>query len=120
MKVFTLKTLTPHSMALSPVHLLQHPLIEAAFNGLSLSPVDILQHSGNDEVICVLVEVLQVNKQRGWYKIELMVSDDSGCENITVFDRDAFNYIGMIANDLAAEKLKVFFLSQYYLYHIIK
>ncbi|KAF7835345.1 uncharacterized protein G2W53_010204 [Senna tora] len=36
-----------------------------------------------------------------------MVSDDSGSENITVFDRDAFNYIGMTANVIAAEKLKM-------------
>ncbi|KAF7835333.1 replication protein A 70 kDa DNA-binding subunit A-like [Senna tora] len=69
--------------------------IEAAFNGLSHSPVNVLKHSGNGEVICVLAQVLQVNKQRGC------------SENITVFDRNPFNYISMTANDLAAEKLKM-------------
>ncbi|KAF7832936.1 replication protein A 70 kDa DNA-binding subunit B-like [Senna tora] len=41
--------------------------IEIAFSGWALSPVDLLQHSGNGDVICVIAQVLQVNKEKGWY-----------------------------------------------------
>ncbi|KAF7832395.1 replication protein A 70 kDa DNA-binding subunit B-like [Senna tora] len=41
--------------------------IEAAFSGWALSPVDLLQNSGNGDVICVIAQVLQVNKEKGWY-----------------------------------------------------
>ncbi|KAF7841870.1 replication protein A 70 kDa DNA-binding subunit B-like [Senna tora] len=38
--------------------------IEAAFSGLAHSLVDLLQHSGNGDVICVIAQVLQVNKEK--------------------------------------------------------
>ncbi|KAF7812799.1 replication protein A 70 kDa DNA-binding subunit B-like [Senna tora] len=67
--------------------------IETAFSGWSLSPVDVLQQSRNGDVIYVLAHVLHVNQGKGWYKIQLIVTDDSESADITVFDRDAFNYL---------------------------
>ncbi|KAF7835851.1 replication protein A 70 kDa DNA-binding subunit C-like [Senna tora] len=81
---------------------------EAAFSGLALSPVDLLQHSGNGDVICVIAQVLQVNKEKGWYKIEVVVYDEFGIANLTVFDRNAFNYLGITATDLGAESGKIY------------
>ncbi|KAF7835413.1 replication protein A 70 kDa DNA-binding subunit B-like [Senna tora] len=80
--------------------------IEAAFSGWALSHVDLLQHSGTGDVICVIAQVLQANKEKGWYKIEVIVSDESRIANLTVFDRDAFNYLGITATDLGAESVK--------------
>ncbi|KAF7812732.1 replication protein A 70 kDa DNA-binding subunit D-like [Senna tora] len=80
--------------------------IEAAFSKWALSPVDLLQHSGNSDTICVIAQVLQVNKEKGWYKIEVIVSDESGIANLTVFDCDAFNYLGITATDLGVESVK--------------
>ncbi|KAF7841218.1 replication protein A 70 kDa DNA-binding subunit B [Senna tora] len=40
------------------------------------------------------------------YKIEVIVSNESGIANLTVFDRDAFNYLGITAIDLGAESVK--------------
>ncbi|KAF7812745.1 Retrovirus-related Pol polyprotein from transposon TNT 1-94 [Senna tora] len=80
--------------------------IEAAFSKWVLSPVDLLQHSGNSDAICVIAQVLQVNKEKGWYKIEVIVSDESGIANLTVFDCDAFNYLGITATDLGVESVK--------------
>ncbi|KAF7814828.1 ATP-dependent DNA helicase PIF1-like [Senna tora] len=40
------------------------------------------------------------------YKIEVIVSDESGIANLTVFDHDAFNYLGITATDLGAESVK--------------
>ncbi|KAF7841217.1 replication protein A 70 kDa DNA-binding subunit B-like [Senna tora] len=79
--------------------------IEAAFSGWALSPVDLLQHFGNGDVICVIAQILQVNKENGWYKIEVIVSNESGIANLTVFDRDAFNYLCITAIDLGAESV---------------
>ncbi|KAF7812720.1 Retrovirus-related Pol polyprotein from transposon TNT 1-94 [Senna tora] len=80
--------------------------IEAAFSKWALSPIDLLQHSGNSDAICVIAQVLQVNKEKGWYKIEVIVSDESGIANLTVFDCDAFNYLGITATDLGVESVK--------------
>ncbi|KAF7835742.1 replication protein A 70 kDa DNA-binding subunit B-like [Senna tora] len=44
-----------------------------------------------------------VNTSTKRYKIQLMVIDDSGTANITVFEREVFNYIGITANDLVAQ-----------------
>ncbi|KAF7832404.1 replication protein A 70 kDa DNA-binding subunit B-like [Senna tora] len=52
--------------------------IEAAFSGWAHSPVDLLQHS-----------------------------DESRIAKLTVFDRDAFNYLGITATDLGAELVKL-------------
>ncbi|KAF7820697.1 replication protein A 70 kDa DNA-binding subunit D-like [Senna tora] len=41
--------------------------LNAAFNGLPLSLIDDLYHSGDRAVVCILVEVLQVNNDRGWF-----------------------------------------------------
>ncbi|KAF7807295.1 replication protein A 70 kDa DNA-binding subunit E-like [Senna tora] len=40
------------------------------------------------------------------YKIEVIVYDESGIANLTVFDRDAFKYLGINAIDLGAESVK--------------
>ncbi|KAF7841485.1 replication protein A 70 kDa DNA-binding subunit B-like [Senna tora] len=80
--------------------------IEAAFSGWALSPVDLLQHFRNGDVICVIAQVLQVNKEKGWYKIEVIVSDEFGIANLIAFDRDAFNYLGKTTTNIGAESVK--------------
>ncbi|KAF7841889.1 replication protein A 70 kDa DNA-binding subunit A-like [Senna tora] len=57
---------TPFNLVVGRALLTTSP-IEAAFSGLALSLVDLLQHSGNGDVICVIAQVLQVNKEKGWY-----------------------------------------------------
>ncbi|KAF7824067.1 replication protein A 70 kDa DNA-binding subunit A-like [Senna tora] len=47
-----------------------------------------------------------VNTSTKRYKTELMMIDESRTANITVVDHDAFNYLGITANDLAAENMK--------------
>ncbi|KAF7841922.1 uncharacterized protein G2W53_004220 [Senna tora] len=56
---------TPFNLVVGRALLTTSP-IKAAFSGLALSLVDLLQHSGNGDVICVIAQVLQVNKEKGW------------------------------------------------------
>ncbi|KAF7812549.1 replication protein A 70 kDa DNA-binding subunit B-like [Senna tora] len=57
---------TPFNLVVGRALLTTSP-IEATFSRWALSPVDLLQHSGNGDAICVIAQVLQVNKEKGWY-----------------------------------------------------
>ncbi|KAF7839065.1 replication protein A 70 kDa DNA-binding subunit C-like [Senna tora] len=67
--------------------------LEAAFSELSLSTTQDLFLAGDSGKLL--------------YKIDLMVLDHSGTTNITVFYRDAFNILGIMAMDLRKEQLQV-------------
>ncbi|KAF7822124.1 replication protein A 70 kDa DNA-binding subunit [Senna tora] len=113
---------------------------EAAFAGYPLSSVDELYQSGDKAIVCILANVIQVNKDRGWfynackkcgkkvdpdgpifwchsckglvnqatikYRVELMVLDESNSANVTIFDRDVFNIVGLQAPQLHDEHSK--------------
>ncbi|KAF7831934.1 replication protein A 70 kDa DNA-binding subunit-like [Senna tora] len=88
--------------------------LEVAFSYLSLSTTQDLFLAGDSSLLLILVSVLQINSDRGWfydscsrYKIDLMVLDHSGTANITVFDRDTFNILGITTMDLRKENLQV-------------
>ncbi|KAF7826545.1 replication protein A 70 kDa DNA-binding subunit C-like [Senna tora] len=94
---------------------------QEAFNGLPLSLIDDLYHSGDRAVVCKrCAKKLEpdgtiffcnkcqglVNTSTSRFKIELMVMDASGTANITVFDREASNFLGMFAIELRKEHLE--------------
>ncbi|KAF7839222.1 zinc finger BED domain-containing protein RICESLEEPER 2-like [Senna tora] len=78
--------------------------LESAFAGWSLSKTQDLFHAGDVSTVhVILASVLSINSDRGWYKIEMTVLDDDGTTNIIVFDRDAFDFLGISAMDLRKE-----------------
>ncbi|KAF7811994.1 replication protein A 70 kDa DNA-binding subunit [Senna tora] len=87
--------------------------LEAAFSDFSLSTIQDLFLAGDSSLLVILASILQINSDRGWfydscsrYKIDLMVLDHTGTANIIVFDRDAFDILGITAMDLRKENLQ--------------
>ncbi|KAF7835388.1 uncharacterized protein G2W53_010247 [Senna tora] len=56
--------------------------------------------------LVIACKVCQVTSKHVQYKIEVIESDESVIANLTVFDRDAFNYLGINATDLGVESVK--------------
>ncbi|KAF7844430.1 replication protein A 70 kDa DNA-binding subunit C-like isoform X1 [Senna tora] len=92
--------------------------IEAAFAGWTISSTHDLQFVGDEQILCILASVLKVNPDRGKcdtvvnasttrFKIELLILDDSGTANVTIFDKDVERFLEMSAADLRKEQFQV-------------
>ncbi|KAF7810577.1 hypothetical protein G2W53_037320 [Senna tora] len=101
--------------------------IEAAFYDWSLSSIQDFYHATDSTVYVILASVLKVNVERGSYydsckkcmkqklltvyyskyNVELLILDDSGTANVTVFDKDVEAFLGISTIDLRKEHLQV-------------
>ncbi|KAF7831675.1 replication protein A 70 kDa DNA-binding subunit E-like [Senna tora] len=79
---------------------------EAAFAEFPLSSIQDFYHTGDSSLFVVLAYVLKVNVERGCFKVELMILDDSGTTNVTIFYEDVEGFLGISAIDLRREHLQ--------------
>ncbi|KAF7821903.1 replication protein A 70 kDa DNA-binding subunit C-like [Senna tora] len=98
--------------------------LEAAFAELPLSSIQDFYHARDSSLFVVLASVLKVNVDRGWFKVELMILDDSGTANVTIFDKDVEGFLGISAIDLRREHLQMpekfdRFLGQMFVFKIL-
>ncbi|KAF7839626.1 uncharacterized protein G2W53_008108 [Senna tora] len=92
--------------------------LEGAFFDWSLSSIQDFYHATDSTVYVILAYVLKVNVERGMkqklltvyyskYKVELLILDDSGTVNVTMFDKDVEAFLGISAIDLRKEHLQI-------------
>ncbi|KAF7807298.1 uncharacterized protein G2W53_039459 [Senna tora] len=60
----------------------------------------------NPVVGCALLTTSPIEAAFSGNKIEVIIFDESEIANLTVFDRDAFNYLGITSTDIGAESVK--------------
>ncbi|KAF7827286.1 replication protein A 70 kDa DNA-binding subunit D-like [Senna tora] len=101
---------------------------ESTFAGWNLSSINDLNNAGDGQVLCILASFLKVNAERGWFydsckrctkKLEpdcemfycnkfetivnLLVLDDLGTANVTMFDRGVSRFLDMTAIEVRKE-----------------